>query len=87
MRQKRDSIYIDYLPTNAIEFVKGRYWIDKDKQRLIMKPKGSNSFKVVQPLTDAWHPLPFVYLYINGKSKYFNFNKLMNEYNKLIKLN
>ena len=87
---KRPYDYINELPENVFEITTyyntfnpkfDRYWWDATNNRLIMKPKRMNKYKIVHPMIDKYHDSRFVHMYdINNNQIYVNYDYLEDSY-------
>ena len=79
--------YLQALPIKIYEFKSyetmlipvrfDRYWWDPAMNRLIMKPKRGQKYKVVQPMKDKYHEGRFVHLFdVNDKQIFVNYDWL-----------
>ena len=89
--------YINELPENVFEIRNydnyynsqfNRYWWDPINNKLIMKPKRGNKYKIVHPMTDKHHENKFVHLYdIDDNQIFVNYDALMYSYSPAYYLN
>ena len=75
----RKPEYLNELPKNIYEY-RERYWWDADNNRLLMKDKRTNKYKVVKPMSDKYHESQFIHIYENGKKIYINYDYLTFSY-------
>ena len=82
---KSKSEYINELPENVFEIKYydnmfnsqfNRYWFDVDNNKIIMRDKRNNKFKIVHPMKDKYHQDDnFAHLIdINGNKTFINYD-------------
>ena len=81
--------YIDKLPENVFEIkyydsccypfvLFNRYWFDVENNRIIMRDKRNNKYKIVHPMFDKYHDSYFAHLIdINNEQTYINYGHLI----------
>ena len=78
--------YIDKLPNNTFEIkyydnmfqpLFNRYWFDVDNNRIIMKDKRNNKFKIVNSMKDKQNETFAILFDINGNKAFVNYGHII----------